>query len=151
MERNGAFLPTALVPPSVDLISHTEFELSAFKTQIEKDPDSPAKKALLQFLTAHHHLLEMQKEYLQGTSEASLADLSQIYCGSGSNLDKAGKHFELAITQADLAESHFDLFATNSESYAKKTGIDFDVLNREIATSKKMFTNLKAANQRICS
>ena len=151
MERNGAFFPKTLVPPSIDLINRTQFELEAYKSALVKQPESQDKKAVTAFLTAHNHLLEMQKQFLEGGTETSLTDFTLISCEKGSNLSKAITHYELAAVQADLAEKNFAAFENAFSVYAGKTEIDYTDLENELKTSKATFLELKSANQKLCS
>ncbi|GEM_PF-4406529 len=151
MERNGAFLPTALLPPTVDQINRTQIELGAFQSSVSRQAASKDREALFGFLTAQNHLLEMQKQFFLGREELSFTDFSRPSCNRESNMGRAISHYELAELEGDLAQKNFTAFASNYSPAAARTQIDFEALERDIELGKQTFAQLKATTQKFCA
>jgi hypothetical protein len=151
MARNGAVPPATLLPPTVDLINHTQFELSAFRPQVEKEPDSADKVAMRNFLAGQYALLEMQKQFYLGQEQLSLTDFTRVSCDAQSNIRRAISSLDAAATQSELAEQYFSLFFTNSPKQAAATQIDSNALLSQVQQSRQLFLGLKETAQKYCA
>ncbi|MDO8625414.1 MAG: hypothetical protein Q7R47_05000 [Candidatus Diapherotrites archaeon] len=151
MERNGAVVPDTLLPPSVDLINHTELELQALRLMVQKEGDSPDKTAMQNFLSGQLSLLEMQKQFYLAQEQLSLTDFVNVSCDPQRNLAKAVTHLDTAVTNAELSGQYFGLFSVNSKALAAKTQIDFDALLLRIQESRQLFIQMKTTAKKYCS